>query len=112
MTSEPQERIVTSIKRKAIEHKKDTHFLLNMHALHNTALVRKALPRTFTKPNRKAAHLLFASRIRAANDARRTEKLAKKAEAAEAKRAGKVAAQQSVPAQPHPVRGALASESL
>ncbi|KAI0364661.1 hypothetical protein BV20DRAFT_955717, partial [Pilatotrama ljubarskyi] len=86
-----QERQDTAITMPAIEHKDDNLFLLNTHALHNAALLRKALPRHLTKPkpflqDRENEHKRVAAALRIAHDARRKKdadaRQARKAKAA------------------------------
>lgn len=45
-----QERNTTSRPHKAVLHRNQIRFFLNMHGLHNAALIRQALPRRFSKP--------------------------------------------------------------
>ncbi len=71
-----QERQETNIEVPFIEHADDTHYILNTHALHNGALLRKALPRELTQPmpyiaDRTEQHRRMAASLRATHDARR-----------------------------------------
>ncbi|KAI0821964.1 hypothetical protein BC628DRAFT_708876 [Trametes gibbosa] len=73
-----QERQDSDIIRPAIHHTNDTLYLINTHALHHAALLRKALPRELTKPrpyisDRTAEHKRVATILRAAHDSRRTK---------------------------------------
>jgi len=78
-----QERRETSVTRQAIVHTNDTHFIINMHALHNAKLLRQVLPRSMTEPqpyvpDRRAHHCNSAARLRATNTEKRAEKQAQK----------------------------------
>ncbi|KAI0365428.1 hypothetical protein BV20DRAFT_954196 [Pilatotrama ljubarskyi] len=91
-----QERRDTTITAPAIQHKDDDLFLVNTHALHNAALLRKALPRHLTKPvpylqDRESEHRRVAATLRIAHDARRK----KDADARQARKA-KAAAEKDV----------------
>ncbi|KAH9910220.1 uncharacterized protein B0H18DRAFT_1090055 [Fomitopsis serialis] len=75
-----QERTLTEIEEPYIEHKDDTRYIINTHALHNAALLRKILPRHLTAPIpyidpelREAAHHRMAASLRAVQDVRRTK---------------------------------------
>lgn len=88
-----QERNITSRPRKAIVHQKQARFFLNMHGLHNAALIRQALPRQLSKPthylqNRTAKHREYAAEARKLSVAKRAEATAR----AKATRARKKAA--------------------
>jgi hypothetical protein len=67
-----QERQQTDIEMEVVEHVDDTRFIINMHALHNAARLRKVLPRSITKPapyhvDRIAAHSRTATALREVN---------------------------------------------
>ncbi|KAL7280426.1 hypothetical protein ACG7TL_005354 [Trametes sanguinea] len=71
-----QERRETNLTTPVIKHVDDDLYLLNTHALHHAALVRKALPRELTKPipyinDRVDAHKRIAVELRAAHEVRR-----------------------------------------
>jgi hypothetical protein len=87
-----QERELTSIGVDAIVHANDTRFVLNLHALHNAALVRKALPElTKTKhifADRASLHLEAAVAVRAVNQPKRAAQKVAQAERRAAKKAG------------------------
>ncbi|KIJ62748.1 hypothetical protein HYDPIDRAFT_93359, partial [Hydnomerulius pinastri MD-312] len=75
-----QERMNSSVEEHYIEHKDDDNFLLNTHALHNAAVLRKTLPRHLTAPvpyvpieERRAAHDELATKLRAEQDAKRAK---------------------------------------
>ncbi|KIJ08370.1 hypothetical protein PAXINDRAFT_88936, partial [Paxillus involutus ATCC 200175] len=68
-----QERMDSQIEEHYIEHKDDQHFLLNTHALHNAAILRKTLPRHLTAPipfitNRCERHDMLAATLRETQD--------------------------------------------
>ncbi|KAH9922979.1 uncharacterized protein B0H18DRAFT_878929, partial [Fomitopsis serialis] len=93
-----QERTLTEIEEPYIEHKDDTRYIINTHALHNAALLRKILPRHLTAPIpyidpelREAAHHRMAASLRAVQDVRRT----KEAEARVEKKKAAAAAKQT-----------------
>ncbi|KAH9830861.1 uncharacterized protein C8Q71DRAFT_687744, partial [Rhodofomes roseus] len=72
-----QERTQTDIEESYIEHKDEKRYIVNTHALHNAALLRKLLPRHLTAPvphikpdERKAAHHEMAAALRTAQDTR------------------------------------------
>ncbi|KAH9925298.1 uncharacterized protein B0H18DRAFT_933788 [Fomitopsis serialis] len=102
-----RERMETEITQTFIEHTNDTHYILNMHALHNARLIRKVLPRHLTKPtpylnNRNDEHKKMAASLRAAQDVQRAKEAAARKERANA-RLGKAPAGQnsgaSIPAE-------------
>ena len=71
-----QECQETTIEIPFVEHTDDTHYILNMHALHNSALLRKALPRELTRPlpyltDCTEQHQRMAASLRSAHDDRR-----------------------------------------
>jgi len=73
-----QERQITSRQDKLIEHRDDNHFLINLYALHNATLLRKALPNELTKPtslyrDRKSHHIAIASTLRVTQEAKRAK---------------------------------------
>ncbi|KAJ7213920.1 hypothetical protein GGX14DRAFT_534135 [Mycena pura] len=64
-----QEREITSQTISLLAHADDDHFIVNMAALHNSTLLRRALPRALTVPrplytDRKAHHFEVAARLR------------------------------------------------
>lgn len=98
-----QERNDTTRTRKAIVHRTQDRFFLNMHGLHNAALIREALPRRFSKPipylkNREAKHREYAAAASKLTSTKRAETTAK-AKATRAKK--KAAADASNSALPH-----------
>jgi hypothetical protein len=46
-----QERETTNIIIPTLQHANNTHFILNMHALHNAHLVRQVLPQSLVAPS-------------------------------------------------------------
>ncbi|KAF6765746.1 hypothetical protein DFP72DRAFT_798276 [Ephemerocybe angulata] len=66
---EHQEREETTRTRALIQHVDDTHFVLNIHSVHNAHLLRRVLPRELYAPtplyaDRAAHHALLASELR------------------------------------------------
>ncbi|KAJ7198300.1 hypothetical protein GGX14DRAFT_374386 [Mycena pura] len=64
-----QERSETSRTISLLEHADDSHFIINMAALHNATLLRRVLPRALTVPrqlypDRKAHHTERAATLR------------------------------------------------
>ncbi|KAJ7187714.1 hypothetical protein GGX14DRAFT_320505, partial [Mycena pura] len=64
-----QEREITFQTISLLAHADDDHFIVNMAALHNSTLLRRALPRALTVPqplytDRKAHHFEVAVRLR------------------------------------------------
>ncbi|KAJ7193158.1 hypothetical protein GGX14DRAFT_537656 [Mycena pura] len=64
-----QEREITSQTISLLAHTDDDHFIVNMAALHNSTLLRRALPRALTVPrplytDRKAHHFEVAAQKR------------------------------------------------
>lgn len=93
-----QERVPTTLMQQTILHTNDTHFILNLHALHNAALIRKALPRHLTAPipylqDREAEHSKMASSLRTAQNAKRAKEATARKERATARAAEKVASE-------------------
>jgi hypothetical protein len=91
-----QERHETSQTISLIAHQDDAHYIINLHALHNAALVRKYLPRHLTQPkplyeDRQARHNELARNLRITQ----TEKRAKSAAKAKATREANKAKKQS-----------------
>lgn len=91
-----QERVLTEIEELYIEHTDDTRYLINTHALHNAAIVRKILPRNLTAPvpylnpaQRESEHHKMAAILRAAQDKRRTKEAAARRERRDAAAAAK-----------------------
>lgn len=80
-----QERQLTSRTQSVITHGPLRRFFLNMHALHNAALIRETLPRHLTKPipyfeDRHAKHLEFAAQLQVSGPIKRAGAQAKAAE--------------------------------
>ncbi|KZT28379.1 hypothetical protein NEOLEDRAFT_1161183 [Neolentinus lepideus HHB14362 ss-1] len=80
-----QERQTTSLQERCIVHEDDDRFILNMHALHNAALIRDVLPRSLTKPqrylsNRSSKLNEISESLRISGPAKRAESAAKAAE--------------------------------
>jgi len=77
-----QERQTTERTQMIVKHTDDARFILNMHALHNSHLIRKALPHQLTKPvlrfpDRAAIHNQLAAKLRETGPAKRAESKAK-----------------------------------
>lgn len=80
-----QERRETDQNDYFIEHKSDSHFVVNLGAFHNAHLLRRALPRSLTAPvhlfpDRKTKHDELAQKLRGAQCLKRAE-IQKKKEA-------------------------------
>ncbi|KAI0309904.1 hypothetical protein OF83DRAFT_1088741 [Amylostereum chailletii] len=80
------------IPAQYVAHTDDTCYLVNMHALHNAALIQETLPRTLTAPlqyfhDREAKHAAFAAELRISGPAKRAATTAK-AQATRAKNRG------------------------
>ncbi|KAH9942016.1 hypothetical protein B0H21DRAFT_811258 [Amylocystis lapponica] len=80
-----QERAATTRTQSAISHTTAERFLLNMHALHNAALIRETLPRSLTRPklyieDRLVKHGEIAAHLRVTGPQKRAQTLAKSAE--------------------------------
>lgn len=92
-----QERLPVQCKLPTLVHKNDTHFIINMHALHNAQLLRHHLPRALTEPkhthaDRTALHLELASRARATRTTKRDQTAEKRAATTAARAAEAVVA--------------------
>ncbi|KAI0692911.1 hypothetical protein BC835DRAFT_1520799 [Cytidiella melzeri] len=77
-----QERRITSLTQKVVKHGVMQRYFVNMHALHNAALIRNTLPRHFSKPkpfynDRAAKHQEFADKVSSVNNKRRDAAAAK-----------------------------------
>ncbi|KAI0703499.1 hypothetical protein BC835DRAFT_1487550 [Cytidiella melzeri] len=77
-----QERRLTSLTQKGIRHGAMQQYFINMHALHNAALIRKFLPCHFSKPkpfydDRVGKHREFADKVSSVNTKRRDATAAK-----------------------------------
>ena len=73
-----QEREITFQTISLLAHADDDHFIVNMAALHNSTLLRRALPRALTVPrplytDRKAHHFEVAARLRMSQTEKRAE---------------------------------------
>jgi hypothetical protein len=91
-----QERAPTTLSKPAVIHSNEAIYILNIHALHNSHLVRKVLSRNLTKPipvcaNHKALRTAAAARLRVIGPERRAmiqkkkkETIARKKQAAAA----------------------------
>ncbi|KAI8995712.1 hypothetical protein BD414DRAFT_513439 [Trametes punicea] len=80
-----QERRHTGVMRKALVHKPEQRYLINMHALHNAARIRDILPRELTRPipyvaDRIAKHQEIAAALRIAGPLKQAQAKAKAAE--------------------------------
>lgn len=82
-----QERLASPLTENFIVHNTTIqHFIINIHAFHNTHLIRAILPRSLTVPipftlDRYAYHLETAAKLRLSQDGRRAataEKIRKK----------------------------------
>ncbi|KAI0694053.1 hypothetical protein BC835DRAFT_1306479 [Cytidiella melzeri] len=67
-----QERRITSLTQKVVRHGKMQCYFVNMHALHNAALIQNTLPRHFSKPKPfnngcAAKHQEFANKVSSVN---------------------------------------------
>ncbi len=79
-----QERMKTKMTERVIKHTDNGKFILNMHALHNAAHIRKVLPRNLTAPkpyiqDRVSLHREAAAQLRDILHARRETTKATKA---------------------------------
>ncbi|KAJ6631043.1 hypothetical protein B0H10DRAFT_2321221 [Mycena sp. CBHHK59/15] len=77
-----QERQETSQSTQLISHGDDDHFLINMAALHNATLLRRALPIALTVPrpiylDRRAHHYGIATGLRVSQEKRKATMAAK-----------------------------------
>ena len=89
-----QERQSTAQTDKSIKHSEDSIFIVNTFALHNATLLRKALPRTLTKPtplheDRKVFHFSLATQLRISQAEKRAETQKKRKATLAAKQAKK-----------------------
>ncbi|CDO77985.1 hypothetical protein BN946_scf184811.g6 [Trametes cinnabarina] len=80
-----QERKLTERTRNSLVHEPIGRYLVNMHALHNTALLREILPRELTSPiayvaDREAHHQERSAAMRIAGPLKRAGAQAKAAE--------------------------------
>ncbi|KAI0630610.1 hypothetical protein C8Q77DRAFT_1160168 [Trametes polyzona] len=80
-----QERRLTGRTRTALIHEPMDRYLLNMHALHNAALIRDILPHELTSPipyltDRELRHSELASAMRISGPRKRAGAQAKAAE--------------------------------
>lgn len=86
-----QERQETSRTTKLIAHKDSSHFVLNMHSLHNAHLLRKVLPRELVAPkplyeNRTARHYEIVESLRVTQSEKRARTAAKRKATIDAKK--------------------------
>ncbi|KAI0685857.1 hypothetical protein BC835DRAFT_1535847 [Cytidiella melzeri] len=77
-----QERRITSLTQKGVQHGAMQRYFVNMHALHNAALIRSTLPRHLSMPkpyfnDRVAKHQEFADQVSSVNSKRRDATAAK-----------------------------------
>ncbi|KAL6300497.1 hypothetical protein BKA93DRAFT_709554, partial [Sparassis latifolia] len=73
-----QERELTGRVACTIFHNDDNHFVINTHALHNSHLLQRCLPRTLTAPqalvdDRVKWHAELATVLRVDRDKKRSE---------------------------------------
>ncbi|OBZ78614.1 hypothetical protein A0H81_00232 [Grifola frondosa] len=85
-----QEHTATEVMHPVLVHTNDTHYILNLHTLHNAAVLRKVLPRHLTIPqpylsDRLQKHKDMATALRIEQDTKR-QKEADAREACKAKR--------------------------
>ncbi|KAK0421515.1 hypothetical protein EV421DRAFT_1894749 [Armillaria borealis] len=92
-----QERLETDVRQKHLAHKNDVRYLLNMHALHNTHLIRETLPRTLVAPMpykppaiRAQFHRDMAASLQVSGPEKRANTQAKAKETREQKKREKV----------------------
>lgn len=78
-----QERTLTEIEDPFVEHNDDERYIVNTHALHNAALIRKFLPRHLIAPVpyidpavRDSEHRKMAASLRSMHAERRTKEAA------------------------------------
>jgi hypothetical protein len=95
---EMQERQATDRSTHLISHANDTHFILNMHAIHNAHLLRRVLPRELWRPvllypDQIVRHSAVAAKLRPLMQ----EKRQARSEKAAATRASKKLQQTSQP---------------
>ncbi|KAI0683617.1 hypothetical protein BC835DRAFT_1295623, partial [Cytidiella melzeri] len=77
-----QERRIISLTQKGVRHGAMQQYFVNMHALHNAALIQSTLPRHLSMPkpyfnNRVAKHQKFANKVSSVNSKRRNATVAK-----------------------------------
>jgi hypothetical protein len=77
-----QERAITQLTRKTVHHGAMQRYFVNMHAIHNAALIRKTLPQHLSQPrpycsDRVAKHMELANQVSIANNKRRDATAAK-----------------------------------
>jgi hypothetical protein len=80
---ERQERHLTERVVQLIQHSDDSHFVLNMHAIHNAHLLRRVLPRHLIQPrhlheDRLAFHTEAALRLSRTKAEKKAAEQAKK----------------------------------
>ncbi|KAI0069917.1 hypothetical protein K474DRAFT_1654465 [Panus rudis PR-1116 ss-1] len=97
-----QERRETELTQAVIEHANIERWLLNMHALHNSHLIRRVLPRSLWAPkhylqNRSERHKEIAAALRISRPQKRAATAAKRAETMRRKKADKPAPANSAP---------------
>ncbi|KAJ3990238.1 hypothetical protein F5890DRAFT_1388757, partial [Lentinula detonsa] len=72
---ERQERIETQKPKKILHHSSSQRYFINMHALHNSNLLRDTLPRSLTEPiplltNRGVKHQELAAELQISGPAK------------------------------------------
>lgn len=92
-----QERQSTDRTTQLIGHTDDLHFVLNMHALHNTTLLRHILPPHLTQskllyPDSRTRHYEIAGKLRLTQALKRATAKTKRAATTKANLAKKTAA--------------------
>ncbi|SJL18296.1 uncharacterized protein ARMOST_21882 [Armillaria ostoyae] len=95
-----QERQIMEKTNHTISHSDDEHFIINMFALHNATLLRKALPRSLTTPrplyeDRRAHHAEIASLLRTTQAVKRAQTQEKRKATLASNRAKKQAAEEA-----------------